>query len=941
MLRFRDLGPLLVESDGIARPVGGARLEAALGLLLINADRPVSTDALIDAMWGDEATRRSASTLDSHIFRLRQRLEPDRAARRVAAVVVREPGGYRLAVRPDQVDSLLLAQLADTAAGLLDAGAASEALRAAEDGVALWRGRPLGRQADQEWAQAAVARAEQIRGALRETLVGALLATGAADRALAALEVMLAEEPLRERLWALRITAFRQTGRRSDALRAYADARSLLVGELGLEPGTELQRLHARLLHDEPAPEAEPTPAASPPPSRPASPGRSRDGAAAGHALVGRSAETHSLLSILRPGSLVTVVGAAGCGKTRLALEIRRRAAGSFEHGICFVDLTAVTPGRVLDSITSGIGLTPGTGSGDPVADLSRMLAGRRLLLILDNCEHVLDDVAELVETVLDHAGMDAPSLLATSREPLGVDGEDVFRLEPLSLADAAELLRVRLAGAGTPVDRADPTSTDAIAEIVDAVDGLPLALELAAGRARAYTLREIANQVRTDAGTLSRVGRTRGAQHHRTVFDAVDTSYRDLPPAAAALHRAAAAVPGPFTAELAAGLLGRTQPAVADEIAGLVHRSLLSTRVPARPQGASRFAQLAIVRGHAAHVARRAGEEPARARDRWIEQLVRRRPRLGSSAQATWFRAVEDDLAALRATLQHTLVDAPTVAGPAIAARLGLFWAFNGMPIEGMSWLEAADRSPSPADSVADRVVLDLALACELLVRGATAEGRDRIRVGLAGARGATGADAVDIAEAIAVVTGPLRVVGDADLLAEAADTAAGLATDRQPLEIIVRHTRLIRDLVAAPGGDLVGPLLHLHDDARRSDNHHAAWSAAAGAARLLLREGRHREALPVARDALWATVRSGLRTNIFVLEIYGTALALTGDEAGALRVFGAAEAQHRGTGRSWPPNETVAALVDGLARSLGREAVEQARSAGVDTTVAHFVGA
>ncbi|WP_395729704.1 AfsR/SARP family transcriptional regulator [Nakamurella sp.] len=940
MLRFRDLGPLLVENDGIARPVGGARLEAALGLLLIHADRPVSTDALIDAVWGDQATSRSASTLDSHIFRLRRRLEPDRSAGRVAAVVVREPGGYRLAVRPDQVDSLLLAELADTAAGLLDAGAAPEALRAAEAGIALWRGRPLGRQADREWALAAVARAEQIRGALRQTLAGALLATGAADRALAELEVMLAEEPLRERLWALRIAAFRQTGRRSDALRAYADARSVLVGELGLEPGAELQRLHARLLDDEPAPSAEPALSAPPPPSLAASSRRSAGSAAGGHGLVGRSEETRSLLSAVRPGCMVTVVGPAGCGKTRLALEIRRRAAGNFEHGICFVDLMAAAPGRVLDTITSGLGLPLGTGSADPVADLARMLAGRRLLLILDNCEHVLDDVAELVEPLLDLAGVDAPSLLATSREPLGVAGEDLFWLEPLPRADAAELLRERLAAAGTPVDLDDPTSTLAIAEIVDAVDGLPLALELAAGRARAYTLLEIAGQVRTDAGTLSRVGRPRGARHHRTVFDAVDTSYRDLPSPAAALHRAASAVPGPFTAELAAGLLGCTQAAVADEIAGLVHRSLLSPRAPARAQGSTRFAQLAIVRGHAVQVARRAGEEPAQVRDRWIERLVRRRPRLGSSAQATWFQVLEDDLAALRATLQHILVDSPAGAGPGIAARLGFFWAFNGMPIEGMSWLEAADRSPVPADTVADRVLLDLALACELLVRGELVEGRDRVRAGLAGARGATGADAVDIAEAIAVLTGPLRVVGDAVLLAEAADTVAGLATDRQPLEIIVRHTRLIRDLVASPGDDLVGPLRQLHDDARRADNHHAAWSAAAAAARLLLRDGRHREALPVARDALWATVRSGLRTNIFVLEIYGTALALTGDEAGALRVFGAAEAQHGGTGRAWPPNETVAGMLAGLAARLGQDAVDQARSAGVDTTVAHFVG-
>ena len=697
-MRLRDLGPLQVERAGTAQAVGGARLEAALALLLIHAGQAVSADALAEAMWGGQGGTRSATTLDSHIWRLRKVLEPERAPGSPPTVLLREPGGYRLVVAADRIDSARYAALAAEAGELLAGGAAARALQCAEEAGALWRGRPYGAAADRPWAAAATAGLEEIRGRLRETHVGALLATGAAERALTELEAALAEEPLRERLWASRMVAYRDLGRRSDALATYAAARAALVDELGIEPGPELRALHAQLLRDDAGarrPSATHTLPAT----------RSR--------LVGRDRELAAVLARLGADPLCTLVGPAGCGKTRLAVEAARQAAPGYPDGAWFVDLTSASPDRVLDTVASTLGL-PLSGPADPTEALRRYTSARRMLVVLDNCEHVLDAAAELVDALL--VGGSTLSVLATSREPLEVDGEQVVGLTPLPVPAAVELFLERL-DTPPPAD-----ALDSVREIVAAVDGLPLALELAAGRARAFTLTEIAADVRVDASALSRVGR--GRTHHRTVREAIDSSYRDLPRPLAALHRAVGAVPGPFTAELAAGLVAAD---VTNAVAGLAHRSLLTPLGPARAGGASRFAQLATVRGHANHLAERAGEDPAGPRNAWVARLVCARPALGSARHVGWYGALDDDLAALRATLQHTLVEAPSATGVAVAARLAVYWGFRGMAREGERWMRTAVDACAADPELgrrAERAAVHVDLGTCWTVQGRPAEG-------------------------------------------------------------------------------------------------------------------------------------------------------------------------------------------------------------------------
>nr|WP_279591139.1 BTAD domain-containing putative transcriptional regulator [Modestobacter marinus] len=809
-------------------------------MLLVHAGQHVGVGALSEAMWGAESPSRSPSTLDSHVWRLRKALEPQRERGRPSATLRRDLGGYRLVTDAATIDSVRFAALADEARELLAAGRPEDARRTAERALALWRGQPYAGFADEPWAVAAVARLTEVRDQLRELLAEALLSCGAPERALLALGPGLAETPLRERLWSLRMLAQHRLGRAEEALRSYAEVRRVLLDELGLEPGTELRELQARILAEDPT-LAGPGPwvPAAPTVRSPAAPG---SGAAGGggpvevhlphrvSALVGREQELAGLAETVPRRGLTTLVGAAGCGKTRLAVEVARTLAGRFPGGVWFVDLTAARDaGSVLSTVVSALALAPAD-TARPGAAVRAFLRDRRALLVLDNCEQVLDPVADLVDDWSRVPG--GLAVLATSREPLEVDGEHVHPVGPLppptddgdaTASPAVALLLDRLAATGA--DRRDLGLLSAVVRIATAVDGVPLALELAADRARAFTLEEIAHQVTADPSSLARMGR--GSDHHRTVRVAIEQSCAALPADEAALHRSLSALPGPFTVAAADGVYrgtdgdaGRT----ADLVARLVHHSLLVPLGPARPGGRSRFTQLATIRGHACHAAAADGPRLVRSRDAWVAGLVRDRPPLGHVTERAWFDALDDDLPAVRATLQHLLVERPSADGVWLAGRLGAFWYFRSKTVEGRAWAERAIDHEHLADPLSAALVR-LTLAHHLCSGGDDDLAGPHVAAAFALLDGSGHAASRVVAEVLTLLTHSLVAAGGPDAAREVAGRvrAAAVATGTDP------ELDLFADACATLAGSVDGlgtdeALSGLHRRALQLGNAHVA---------------------------------------------------------------------------------------------------------------------
>ncbi|MFB9447675.1 AfsR/SARP family transcriptional regulator [Dactylosporangium vinaceum] len=485
-MRFSILGPLEVHDDaGNAVAVAGPKPRALLVRLLLSAGRVVPFERL-----GGE----TPNALQAQVSRLRRALP--------GGLVEFAGAGYRIAIDPDDVDVHRFERGAADGRRLLALGecrAAASVLRAALD---LWRGPAL---ADLPEAAAQVVRLEEARLAAVEDLVEAELALPAGT-AIGPLRRLVAEHPFRERLRGQLMRALHAAGRTAEALGEFDDLRRLLAAELGTDPSAALRAVHLRLLQGESAPPARRGPPA--PLTR----------------LIGRAAELQRLAA-LGPARLVTLVGPGGAGKTRLAVE----AAGP---GACFADLSAVEDAAGVPlEVAAALGLRDGglapAAAADPVRRLESALAGQELLLVLDNCEQALDAVAGLVRTLLG-AG---PGLrvLATSREPLGLTGEVLVPVGPLPPEPALALFAER-AAAVRPGFTVGAGNAEAVRQVCALVDGLPLAIELAAARLRQLDIHALAARLAQHEhfAVLSRGDRT-AADRHRTLHAVVDWSWRLL----------------------------------------------------------------------------------------------------------------------------------------------------------------------------------------------------------------------------------------------------------------------------------------------------------------------------------------------------------------------------------------------------------------------------
>ena len=930
-MRVRDLGPVRLVVDDVELPTAGPKQAAILSVLAMRAGERVSVDQLIVAGWGYDGDI-STSTVENHIWRLRRLIEPHRG-RAASTTLVNEETGYRLRLADEDIDSARFEKLAERSRRDLDAGDLANSLAACDEALHLWRGVPYEAIAHLAETGAVVGRLEELRGQVMERRIDMLLRLGEVDRALADLELLLAAFPFRERLWAQRMSGLARAGRADDALAAYQRVRGMLLDELGLEPGPELRELQRQIIDRAPAVSAVSAVATVAPavrsvpsggihlPKRPLP-------------LLGRQVELRGLSTWLRQRDLVTITGPGGTGKTRLALEVAAAAAADFPDGVWFVDLTEVVDSElVVDAVVSRLGITAGAdgvGIDANVRTLTTFVGERTLLLVLDNCEHVLDGVAAVTEALLDNKCRSV--VLATSREPIEVPGEALWPLSPLPLSaaagpsPAAEMFLARMTGPAA----VDPEDLATVERICAAVDGLPLAIELAAARSRAYTLDEIAAQVGHDPGRLSRIGRG-PADHRTTVESTIEWSHRLLSPTEQAVHSRLAVLPGPFTLPVATAVAQGVDVDVSevpDLLARLVHRSMLTAGPSTRRGRPSTFHQLETVRAHATHRLAATGgiAQVLARRDDWVRQLLTARPKLGDPGTPAWYDAIDDVFPIVRATFQTAVVADPDPALLRRSAGLNYFFYFRNRLIEGRRWQQAVADACGLVDGRLDHrpeaVLFRIALAGSHLLSGdasIAARQMTSIEALIAGVpddllveagealvatgHSAWGRNEYDIALRISAVLSTVARRSGAPhllLLADQVDTVAHLA-DRDPVETADR-AEAVYERAAAQSNEL------------------AEWSAAAARSIVATLAGDAGGGLLWIDRVIAAHSRCGTGGGGAFLELLANFAALSEDAELAARMYGAAFAEVRRVGMVWPVQINTQELVDRTRSALAR---------------------
>ncbi|MER7464910.1 BTAD domain-containing putative transcriptional regulator [Streptomyces sp. NPDC097981] len=481
---------------GTEVPLGGPARRALLALLLTHRGQVVSADRLADAA-GPDGTP-STHALQSQVSRLRKALG-------TGAAIEQAGTGYRIVVAQDDVDACRFERLAREGRSALRAGDAERAVTLLREALALWRGPALPGLADSETARPAALRLEELRLGALEDRIEAECLLGGQPGAVPELRELVGRHPLRERLAGLLIRALFAECGPAAALVAYEETRRHLADELGTDPSPELMALHRELLS------ADPSPAPAAPPAQLT-------------AFVGRAGEVAEVAGLLRVARLVTLTGPGGVGKTRLSVEV----AGTGSDDVCFVELAPLRDGAGLpQTLLSALGLREnGLSMGEtgqtPVDRLIAALSDRMLLLVLDNCEHLVDEIAALAARLL--AACPRLRVLATSREPLGIIGESLWPVRPLD-GDAAVRLFTDRASA---VRRGFTAGSEVVRRICAALDDLPLAIELAAARVRTLDVDELAGRLDDRLGVAARGSRS-AEERHRTLRSVVAWSWELL----------------------------------------------------------------------------------------------------------------------------------------------------------------------------------------------------------------------------------------------------------------------------------------------------------------------------------------------------------------------------------------------------------------------------
>ncbi|MFJ7151296.1 BTAD domain-containing putative transcriptional regulator [Streptomyces sp. NPDC100445] len=704
------------DDQGTPLPIGGPRLRTLLAVLALSPGRTTTPDTLIGDIWADDPPQDAPAALQALVGRLRRTLGRH--------AVASAPGGYRLEATEDDVDLHVFERLTRAGTHALAAGDPATAHRTLTEALALWHGPALADLPD----RTAATRANALRLDAARARAAAALALGRAREAVPELRELAAAYPYDEPVHALLVRALRDSGRTADALAAHESVRRALADTLGADPGPELRALHLELLR-----EGEPDDRTRPEAPRPAE--RTGNLRPRLTSFVGREPELKAVRAELRGARLVTLTGPGGSGKTRLAEEAAAAFPSAWMAELAPLDRPDAVPGAVVSALglreTVLLANDLATSQTDPTALLVEYCATRDRLLILDNCEHVVDAAATLAETLLTHCpGL---TILATSREPLGVPGESVRPVEPLAPEQAHHLFAER-ARAVRPDADAVLGDTAAVTEICRRLDGLPLAIELAAARLRLLTPRQIADRL-DDRFRLLTSGSRTVLPRQQTLRAVVDWSWDLLDERERTVLCEVSVFAGGW--DLAAAEAVCSGPA-AELIGALVDKSLV-VAAPHDPDGTApgmRYRMLETIHEYATE---RAAEVPGlraaaeRRHGAWVRALVEEaEPRLRSAAQLPWIARLETELDNVRAALDRAVRAGDEAGAGAVVLAVGWFWWLRNHRQEAVTWV---------------RLVLRLGVALDAVSAGAPAaalpeliESADPVGAFLTGPEGETG---------------------------------------------------------------------------------------------------------------------------------------------------------------------------------------------------------
>ncbi|MBG6137854.1 BTAD domain-containing putative transcriptional regulator [Longispora fulva] len=752
------LGPLEVEGG----TVRGARLRTLLVLLALEPGRVVTAGRLADALWGSEPPAEVTNALQALVSRLR---------RAVPTLDIRShPAGYQLRIAPDAVDARRFEALAAAGRAVLDTDPAG-ALALLREALGLWRGPALADVADADFALAPVARLAELRLAAVEDRVAAELRTEVGPGTVAELEGLVVEHPVRESLTVALIRVLVAVGRPGAALAAFERTRAALADRLGADPSPALAGAHLAVLRAEPAPAPAVTLLTN-----------LRAGLTS---FVGRDADLDRVGGLLADARLVTLTGPGGAGKTRLAGEAAARQLGRSPGGVWMVELAPVTDEtEVPQTILAALGLREQAlhqrrrTSPDPADLVGRLvegLTGKDMLLVLDNCEHVIDTVAAVTDRLLG----ECPRLrvLATSREPLGITGETLWPVESLDLppdadADPGRYAAVRLfadrAAAARPDFALDPGTAPAVVRICRALDGMPLAIELAAARLRSMSVEQVAGRL-GDRFRLLTAGSRTALPRHQTLRAVVDWSWELLADDERDLWRSMAVFAGGATLEAVEGVCGG--PGAADLVGALVDKSILV------PVDGTRYRMLETIREYGldrladhgdADRFRRAHATYFLALAEEAESAMRGRD------QVFWLARLSEEHDNLHGALRWSIAAGDADIAVRMVAALGWYWGLRGHRVEGSAL--ALDALALPGGPPASRALAHILGALNV------AEGTHDAELALSWLNIA--ADMVAVDSSLRATHPLLRIVGPVRSLFAERDGGTGMADLREVFE-------------------------------------------------------------------------------------------------------------------------------------------------------------